>query len=57
MLNLSAAACGKASELLAQVQHLTGQVDPNAATELDTRGARTADAAETLLNVAQVRIV
>ncbi|PZC72485.1 hypothetical protein B5X24_HaOG211109 [Helicoverpa armigera] len=54
VIGLSAASCGKASELLSLVQRLTEQVpDAGAAAELDSRGAHTADAAQALLTVAQ----
>lgn len=58
VIDLTAVACGKASELLSQVQTLEQQLqeqNPAAAAELDARGARTADAAQALLTVAQVR--
>ncbi|XP_026733970.1 talin-1-like [Trichoplusia ni] len=57
VIELSSAACGKASELLSRVQTLEQQLqekDPAAASELDARGARTADAAQALLTVAQL---
>ncbi|XP_063897956.1 uncharacterized protein LOC135118845 [Helicoverpa armigera] len=54
VIGLSAASCGKASELLSLVQRLTEQVpEAGAAAELDSRGAHTADAAQALLTVAQ----
>ena len=55
VIGLSADACGKASQLLSQVQHLTEQIpDAAVAAELDNRGARAADAAQALLTIAQV---
>ncbi|KAJ8705176.1 hypothetical protein PYW07_011003 [Mythimna separata] len=54
VLALSAASCGKASELLSQAQRLTELIpDAAVAAELDARGARAADAAQALLTVAQ----
>ncbi|CAH1643822.1 unnamed protein product [Spodoptera littoralis] len=54
ILGLTTDACGKASELLSQVQHLTERVtDAGAAAELDRCGASAADAAQALLTVAQ----
>ncbi|CAH0697486.1 unnamed protein product [Spodoptera exigua] len=54
ILGLSTDACGKASELLSQVQQLTERVaDAGAAAELDRCGASAADAAQALLTVAQ----
>ncbi|KAJ8707318.1 hypothetical protein PYW08_010570 [Mythimna loreyi] len=54
---LSAASCGKASELLTQAQRLTELIpDAAAAAELDSRGARAADAAQALLTVAQATV-
>lgn len=56
VLALAATSCGKASELLSQVQQLTERVaDAGAAAELDRCGASAADAAQALLTVAQVR--
>ncbi|CAB3232888.1 unnamed protein product [Arctia plantaginis] len=54
VIDLSSTSCARASELLSQVQALTQQVEGSAATDLDTRGAKTADAAQALLSVAQV---
>ncbi|XP_050555292.1 uncharacterized protein LOC118280712 isoform X42 [Spodoptera frugiperda] len=54
VLALAATSCGKASELLSQVQQLTERVaDAGAAAELDRCGASAADAAQALLTVAQ----
>ncbi|XP_075987200.1 uncharacterized protein LOC142983900 isoform X2 [Anticarsia gemmatalis] len=54
IMDLSAGACVRASELLSQVQALTQQVQGASAEDLDARGARTADAAQALLTTAQV---
>ncbi|XP_022836614.1 talin-2-like [Spodoptera litura] len=54
VLTLAATSCGKASELLSQVQQLTDRMtDAGAAAELDRCGASAADAAQALLTVAQ----
>ncbi|XP_037294624.1 talin-1 isoform X2 [Manduca sexta] len=54
VLDLSAIACGTASQLLANVQHLTQQVSGPVAEDLDRKGATVADNAQALLTVAQV---
>ncbi|KAG6459689.1 hypothetical protein O3G_MSEX011537 [Manduca sexta] len=55
VLDLSAVACGTASQLLANVQHLTQQVSGPVAEDLDRKGATVADNAQALLTVAQVQ--
>lgn len=54
VLGLSAGACGKASQLLANVQQVAVQLDGDVGQDLDCRGAKVADAAQSLLTTAQV---
>ncbi|KAJ0171017.1 hypothetical protein K1T71_013216 [Dendrolimus kikuchii] len=54
VLELSSSAAGKASHLLANVQQLTEAVGGEVGQELDCKGSKTADAAQTLLTNAQL---
>lgn len=47
-------ACGKVTGLLANVQQLAKSVGGDVGQELDQRGAKTADAAQTLLTNSRV---